>query len=129
MRNLHDLSYFRVTDPWVLRMYGSYGDHTCGVFAYPSPIDSEPMRVIASSGGGWDHVSVSRRNRCPNWLEMEAVKRAFFRDDETAFQLHVPESEHINHATTCLHLWRPLDVPIPRPPSWMVGPTAGAPHA
>ena len=22
----------------------------------------------------------------------------------------------------CLHLWRPLDAEIPRPPGWMVGP-------
>ena len=28
------------------------------------------MAIIASWGGGWEHVSVSLRNRCPTWEEM-----------------------------------------------------------
>jgi len=65
------------------------------------------MRVMASAGMGWDHVSISRQNRCPNWPEMEHIKRLFFRDDETAMQLHVPPSDHISIHPYCLHLWRP----------------------
>jgi hypothetical protein len=86
----------------------------------PSPIDKAELHVVASAGEGWDHVSVSRANRCPNWPEMEHVKRLFFKDDETAMQLHVPPSEHISHCGTCLHLWRPHDVEIPRPPAIFV---------
>lgn len=126
MRNLHHLEHYRCRDLWVLHTYGSFGDDTCGVFEVPSPIDEAPMRVIASAGEGWDHVSVSRRTRCPNWPEMSAVKRLFFLPTETAMELHVPEDEHINHMATCLHLWHPNDGRvIPMPPAIMVGPSSG----
>lgn len=110
----------------MIRHYGNVGDETCGVFEVPSPIDHAPLRVIASSGEGWDHVSVSRRNRTPNYPEMQVIYRLFFREDETAMQLHVPETDHVNCHPNCLHLWRPLDTEIPRPDAYMVGPKAGA---
>jgi hypothetical protein len=79
------------------------------------------MRVIASDGAGWDHVSVSRVNRCPNWPEMEYVKRLFFAPHEVCMQLHVAESEHLSVHNYCLHIWRPNDgTKIPQPPALMV---------
>ncbi len=102
-----------------------WGDETCGAFLVPSPIDGARLRVIASAGGGWDHVSVSRPKRCPNWPEMDHVKRLFFDDSEVVVQFHVPAADHVNLAEFCLHLWRPQDVDVPRPPSWMVGPVPG----
>ena len=101
-------------------MHGWDGDETCGAFKLPSPIDGQPMNVIASSEHGWDHVSVSRSNRCPNWPEMEFIKRKFFKDEETAMQLHVAVAAHINLHQHCLHLWRPQHSEIARPPGWMV---------
>lgn len=95
------------------------GDETCGSFLIPSPIDASDMIVIASQGGGWDHVSVSRKKRPPNWPEMEHVKRLFF-GDEVVVQFHVPSRDHVNNHPNCLHLWRPQEVEIPRPPAWMV---------
>ena len=121
MRNLNLLNKYRVTSGPVISYYGHAGDDTCGAFSIPSPIDGGAVMVIASSDGGWDHVSVSRRNRCPNWPEMAYIKKLFFRDDETAMELHVPASDHISDHDNCLHLWRPQEVEIPRPPSWMVG--------
>lgn len=115
------LSAVRRTDAAVVSLYGDIGDESCGVFEVPSPIDNAPMIVIASCDGGWDHVSVSRRKRPPNWVEMEHIKRMFFKTGETAMQLHVPASDHINVRPNCLHLWRPQNVEIPRPPGWMVG--------
>lgn len=109
MRDLHEVDRYRMRHPEVLRRYGSFGDGTCGVFELPSVIDRQTLRVVASAGEGWDHVSVSRQNRCPNWAEMEQVKRLFFKDDETAVQFHVPPSKHINIHPYCLHLWRPND--------------------
>lgn len=79
------------------------------------------LRVIATSDGGWDHVSVSVKSRCPTWDEMEWVKRCFFFAEEACMQLHVPESDHINIHPYCLHIWRPHNLTIPRPPSYMVG--------
>lgn len=107
MRNLRLLDSFRCTDDRVRRYYGGIGDDTCGVFDVPSPIDGNVMRVIASSGGGWEHVSVSRKNRCPNWPEMSRIRDLFFRDDETVVEYHVPKSDHISVHDYCLHLWRP----------------------
>jgi hypothetical protein len=80
------------------------------------------MLVVASHGMGWDHVSVSLRNRCPKWHEMEYVKRLFFKEDETAMQLHVPPAQHINCHPHCLHLWRPQNAAIPLPDPIMVAP-------
>lgn len=122
MKNLHNLNYLRDTGEAVKKYYGNTGDETCGVFNVPSETDQAKLRVIASSGEGWDHVSVSRRTRCPNWPEMERIKRLFFKADEVAFQLHVPASDHINVHPYCLHIWRPHHVAIPLPPSVMVGP-------
>jgi hypothetical protein len=122
MRNLRLLDAYRVTAGDLVRYWGWAGDETCGAFAVPSPIDKVLLAVIASSGEGWDHVSVSRANRCPNWPEMEHVKRLFFKDDEAAMQLHVPVKEHINCHPYCLHIWRPHGVEIPLPPPVLVGP-------
>jgi len=100
--------------------YGTNGDHGNGIFVLRSPIDGGLLTVVASNGDGWDHVSVSRSNRCPNWPEMDYIKRTFFRDDECVMQLHVPVTDHINMHPNCLHLWRPQQASIPRPPGWMV---------
>jgi hypothetical protein len=125
MRDLRMLDVFRRTDRKTREVYGSVGDETCGAFEVPSPIDKAPMFVVASSGCRWDHVSVSRTNRCPNWPEMEYVRQLFFKDDETAMQLHVPAKDHVNCHPYCLHLWRPQYADIPRPPAILVGPVIG----
>lgn len=123
MRNLHELDHIRLTGPAVIDMYGWAGDETGGVFEIKSPIDGQKMLIIASTGEGWDHISVSRKTRCPNWSEMEHVKRLFFNDDETAVQFHVPPSEHRSFHEFCLHLWRPNDGrEMPRPPGILVAP-------
>jgi len=110
MRDLNELDAFRV----------SLGSSEHGAFALRSPTDAGELLVLASNGLGWDHVSVSRRDRIPNWTEMDAVARLFFRDDETAMQLHVPAVDHKNVHPRCLHLWRPQRKAIPRPPAIMV---------
>ena len=125
MKNLYALDKFRVTSADVLTHYGTVGDNTCGVFVVPSPVDRQSLGVIASAGGRWDHVSVSRKARCPTWAELEHVKRLFFADDETAMQLHVPSTGHISVHPFCLHLWRPQNEVIPLPPSIFVGPIKG----
>jgi hypothetical protein len=117
MRNLHENDRYRIFSAF----YGSWGDGSNGTFIFRSPIDGGELRVIASDGDGWDHVSVSRVNRAPNWSEMEFIKRKFFKDGETAMQLHVPVDQHINCHPHCLHLWRSQTQPIPLPPGIMVG--------
>jgi hypothetical protein len=100
-----------------------YGDNF-GLFVIPYNLTGVKLRIIASAGEElirWEHVSVSLPKRCPNWLEMSHIKKVFWDDNETVMQLHVPESEHINCHPYCLHLWRPIDQEIPRPPSIAVG--------
>jgi hypothetical protein len=121
MRNLWELEVYRRRGAAIKEQFGWEGDESHGAFVVPSCIDKAPLAVIASGSDGWDHVSVSRKNRCPSWLEMEQIKHLFFKSTETAMQLHVPVSDHINNAPTCLHLWRPHNSEIPRPPSIMVG--------
>jgi hypothetical protein len=91
-----------------------------GAWTLTSADDGNVLRIIASDGGKWDHVSVSRADRIPTWPEMEQVKRAFFRTNETAIEYHVPPSDHINRHEFCLHLWRPQHGAIPRPPANMI---------
>lgn len=120
MRNLDALNAWRRAD-LELDHYGAVGNDVCGLFEIASIIDRKPLRVIATALDGWDHVSVWRHNRPPNWPEMEQVKRLFFEDGETAMQLHVPSAEHVNNHPHCLHLWRPHAVDIPKPPGTFVG--------
>ena len=86
---------------------------------------NSPAMVVFSWGGGWDHVSVSFRNRVPTWDEMCEIKRMFFRPDEICVEYHPAESEYVNNMPYCLHIWRPQREPIPTPPSWMVGTKQG----
>lgn len=118
MRDLYTVAYGFIRQPFL----GMAGDSEVGAFFRPPADDGSmpELRVIAASGDGWDHVSVSTQSRTPTWAEMELVKHAFFEDDETAMQLHVPPSKHINNHPYCLHLWRPHDVAIPTPPTIMV---------
>jgi hypothetical protein len=82
------------------------------------------LRVIASTGAGWDHVSAhayeAGKMRIPTWLEMSMLYRVCFNTDETAMQLHVPEHDHVNVHSSVLHLWRPQFGAIPRPPAELV---------
>ena len=87
------------------------------------------LRVIADSGtweegwARWEHVSVSlcgRKNRTPTWGEMQFVKEQFWEDTETVMQLHPPRADYVNTHPGVLHLWRPLDLEIPRPENIMV---------
>lgn len=124
MQNLNKLNHFRVTTPAIFERFGSFGDHSCGFFEIPSTTDQGTLRVIASTHHGWDHVSVSRKNRCPNWPEMSQIKRLFFLPDETAVEFHVPESQHINCHPYCLHLWRSHTQTYELPPAEFVGPAS-----
>jgi len=112
MRNLSDLNNHRVEHPFC-----GMGDEKNGAFVLPGPCNQD-LTVIASNGEGWDHVSVSSKNRCPNWQEMDWVKKQCFEDYEVAIQYHIPRENNINIHDNCLHLWRPWTetAEIPMPP-------------
>lgn len=121
MRDLTLLAKFRDVGA-ERRLYGVTGGSTEGCFVLRATPGGPALAVIASSGGGWDHISVSLGHRTPTWAEMEFVKRKFFDDTETAMQLHVPVAQHISYHPHCLHLWRPQTEIIPMPPAIFVGP-------
>ncbi len=97
------------------RSDASYGNN--GHFRIVTP-KGVRLFAIASDGMGWEHVSlhVIDQNRCPTWEEMCYAKSMFWADDETVVQYHPPKSEYVNIHPYVLHLWRPVDQPVPVPP-------------
>lgn len=109
------LTLCRATHPMLGR-----GDRSNGFWVVPRGL--QELRIVATrAGAGWDHVSVSCIGRTPTWDEMEWVRRQFFEDHETVIQIHPPVSEYVNCHPHCLHLWRPVDAEVPRPPRELVG--------
>lgn len=94
-------------------------DGGCGRI-YLNGTKKEPAAVVWSFGGGWDHVSVSYRNRCPSWEEMCRVKEMFFYDEEVVVQYHPKKSEYKNLHNFCLHLWKKQGEEFATPPVIMV---------
>lgn len=88
--------------------------------------------VIASWGGGWDHVSVhmaaekesaiigaesrGMESVIPSWMMMSRIKSMFFYDHEWAVQYHPAIKEYVNDHPATLHLWRPQGEELPKPP-------------
>lgn len=94
-------------------------DGNNGVFRVP--YRSYIFTVVASDGEGWEHVSVSLPNRCPNWEEMCFIKDLFWDDNECVVQYHPPKSEYVNNHNYCLHLWKKVGHEFETPPSELVG--------
>lgn len=113
MRSLEHLEPYRVP------LLGNMGDEKNGAFNIK--IKGEKYSVIASSGDGWEHVSISHKHKIPSWRAMCELKDLFFHEHETVMQLHPPKENYINNHPNCLHLWRPLGQEIPTPPLYMVG--------
>lgn len=113
-------SQYRLLDPKLYADFEPFDPHLAGIFRLVSPDDARPLRVIACAMEGWDHVSVSRQDRCPSWYEMDYAKRIFFEDHEVAIQLHVAIADHVNCHPHCLHLWRKHDFVQPLPPKSFV---------
>jgi hypothetical protein len=83
-------------------------------------------RVLASDQAGWEHVSVSFPTRTPTWDVMCTIKDLFWDAEDCVIQYHPPKSDYVSYHDFCLHLWRPIGVDIPRPPSSLVGPKLSA---
>lgn len=99
------------------------GDAYNGAFCLVAPPTGATLHVIASTGDGWDHVSVSVALEpcCPLWEEMAWIRDAFFAPGEAVMQLHPPREQYVNNHPYCLLMWRPQREAIPLPPVAMVG--------
>jgi hypothetical protein len=112
---------FKCPDKYRVQLPGyPAGDEGNGYFIVTVK-HQQKLRVIASDGMGWEHVSVSRNDRCPTWDEMCQIKALFWDEDDCVIQYHPPRSEYVNNHPNCLHLWRPIGVELPMPPSILVG--------
>jgi len=100
---------------------GVMGDAYNGALVNVPLPTGERCMIIFSDGGGWDHVSVSLKTRCPTWEEMCHVRDIFFMPEEYAVQYHPPKSLYRNIHPFCLHLWRPHGEQVPMPPIIMIG--------
>ena len=108
MKNLKLLDQYRLVDQ-EMQIYGCHGDEKNGFFKVF--VNGRSFYVVASDGGGWEHVSVSpcnqKRTVCPTWEEMCAIKDIFFDEKETVVEYHPAKSNYVNLHKYCLHLWRP----------------------
>jgi hypothetical protein len=88
-------------------------------------LDPAPPSRFPEPNLFWEHVSVvmvrNREERSPTWEEMCVVKAIFWRPDECVVQYHPPEVDYVNLHPYALHLWKPIEGEIVRPPTWMVG--------
>ena len=80
--------------------------------------NNQKVKVIASDGLGWEHVSVSRSDRTPTWDEMCQIKGLFWDEEDCVVQYHPAKADYVNIHNHCLHLWRTEG--IPTPPTFMV---------
>lgn len=122
-----DLEQYRCrSGPYTSRTHDPFGK-------FEVPHKTAKLTIVAHDGvlvpgdplahlAGWEHVSVSTANRCPNWPEMCFVKDLFWSEEEAVVQYHPKKSAYVNYHPYCLHLWRPVDIVLPLPPYILVGP-------
>lgn len=115
--------YRKLTGP--LASTKSYGNNGC--FTIPPKKNSKRwLIIIASDGGGWEHVSVhvemesSNKTFTPYWDEMCEIKDMFWDDEDVVIQYHPAKVNYINIQENTLHLFRPINQTIPTPPIYMI---------
>jgi hypothetical protein len=104
---------------------GNYASSYGMAGAFKVPLNGNELAIISSGVDrehNWEHVSVSLWHRTPNWMEMCWVKDQFWDEEECVMQLHPPRSKYVNCHPHCLHLWKPIYLTIPMPPSLLIGP-------
>lgn len=111
LKNLSGLKEYRV--PVGMPMMKFKEDDYNGAFNIE--LKGDKYNILISNDGGWEHASISLRNKMPDTKAMNTLKQMFFEDDETVMQLHPPKSEYISNHQYCLHLWRPTKKHIPLP--------------
>ena len=82
--------------------------------------DNKTYDFIFSYGGKWEHLSVSRSNKTPDWNIMCKMKEIFWKDDEVCVEYHPRKIDYINLHKNCLHIWKPINEEIPTPPIYFV---------
>jgi hypothetical protein len=86
------------------------------------PLEGEMWMVRISDQLGWKHLSISNAQKkiLPNWTVMRRVKEAFFADEEWAVQFFPAKQDYVNDHDWVLHIWVPLNEPLPVPHACLV---------
>lgn len=98
-----------------------------GQFAIEGPY-AVHMFMQISNGLGWEHVSLQivppegQKQRDPKWDEMCFIKDLVWDAEEWVIQYHPAQSVYVNCHPHVLHLWKPIGIDFPKPPSYLVGP-------
>ena len=72
-------------------------------------IRSDELKVIVSLDAGRHHISVSRPDRLPSWLELVECRFQVTPDDVFMIQCLPPREFWVNEHEFCLHLWETRD--------------------
>ncbi len=96
-----------------------------GVFYFQSAHRHKSgLLCLASTGLGWEHVSVSghhyQKKYLPSWEEMCQVKDVFWGEEDVVVQFHPRKQDYVNNAQV-LHLWRQVGQTFETPPHFLVG--------
>lgn len=73
---------------------------------YVDPVSRKSWFFVFSVEPTFEHLSVSGRNKTPDWDTMCRIKDVFFGDEEECVQFHPPKSDYVNMHEHCLHIWR-----------------------
>lgn len=58
-----------------------------------------------ANGKEWLHTSFSRKNRIPDYRDIQFVKKVFIGEDKKAIMIFPEKSKHVNFMKNCLHLF------------------------
>lgn len=111
LNNPHFKAIHIMNEEGIIRVDGNFFD----------PVSQKRYYTIFTSSLGWEHASVSQHNKTPTWDIMCRVKDVFWSGEECCIEYHPKEEDYINMHEHCLHIWKPIGVEIPMPPSIMVG--------
>lgn len=64
---------------------------------------------IMDNDKSYIHISLSHKNKIPDWETVKYVKENFIGEDKDAFIYFPVKSEYVNFMPYCLHLWSELD--------------------
>lgn len=97
------------------------GDNLRIVGNLTDPLTRKSWYVIFTNGEGWEHMSISSRNKTPDWDTMCLAKSVFWNEDECCVEYHPRKEDYVNNHEHCLHIWKPIGVEMPTPPTIMIG--------
>jgi len=88
---------------------------------YNDPVARKSYWCKFTKAQGWEHLTVSGKNKVPDWDVMCKVKDIFWDEEECCIEYHPRKSQYINNNEYCLHIWRPDFMELPEPPLHLLG--------